>query len=48
MVDRHAVQRLRETAFLTLGLRIVITDEREGEVRHEFHYEGGSGTSWST
>ena len=27
------VQRLRETAFLTRGLRIVITDEREGEVR---------------
>jgi DNA gyrase subunit B len=35
------VQRLRETAFLTRGLLIVITDEREGEVRHEFHYEGG-------
>jgi DNA gyrase subunit B len=35
------VQRLRETAFLTRGLRIVVTDEREGETRHEFHYEGG-------
>jgi DNA gyrase subunit B len=35
------LQRLRETAFLTRGLRIVITDEREGEDRHEFHYEGG-------
>jgi DNA gyrase subunit B len=35
------LQRLRETAFLTRGLRIVITDEREAEVRHEFHYEGG-------
>ena len=35
------VQRLRETAFLTRGLRIVITDEREVEVRHEFQYEGG-------
>jgi DNA gyrase subunit B len=35
------VQRLRETAFLTRGLRIVITDEREGEERVEFHYEGG-------
>jgi DNA gyrase subunit B len=35
------VQRLRETAFLTRGLRIVLTDEREGDVRHEFHYEGG-------
>ncbi|HEX7254407.1 MAG TPA: DNA topoisomerase (ATP-hydrolyzing) subunit B [Gaiellaceae bacterium] len=35
------VQHLRETAFLTRGLRIVLTDEREGEDRHEFHYEGG-------
>ena len=35
------VQRLRETAFLTRGLRIVLVDEREGEQRHEFHYEGG-------
>jgi DNA gyrase subunit B len=35
------VQRLRETAFLTRGLLIVLTDEREGETRHEFHYEGG-------
>jgi DNA gyrase subunit B len=34
-------QRLRETAFLTRGLRIVLVDEREGEDRHEFHYEGG-------
>jgi DNA gyrase subunit B len=35
------VQRLRETAFLTKGLRIVLFDEREGDVKHEFHYEGG-------
>jgi DNA gyrase subunit B len=35
------LQRLRETAFLTRGLRIVLIDEREGEDRHEFHYEGG-------
>ncbi|HEU6444165.1 MAG TPA: DNA topoisomerase (ATP-hydrolyzing) subunit B, partial [Gaiellaceae bacterium] len=35
------VQRLRETAFLTRGLRILLTDERAGEDRHEFHYEGG-------
>jgi DNA gyrase subunit B len=35
------VQRLRETAFLTRGLRITLIDEREGEDRHEFHYEGG-------
>jgi len=35
------VQRLRETAFLTKGLRIVLVDEREGEERHEFHAEGG-------
>jgi DNA gyrase subunit B len=35
------VQRLRETAFLTKGLRIVLYDEREGDEQHEFHYEGG-------
>jgi DNA gyrase subunit B len=35
------LQRLRETAFLTRGLRIVLVDEREGDERHEFHYEGG-------
>ena len=35
------VQRLRETAFLTKGLRIVLVDEREGDERHQFHYEGG-------
>jgi DNA gyrase subunit B len=34
-------QRLRETAFLTKGLRIVLVDEREGEKREEFHYPGG-------
>jgi DNA gyrase subunit B len=35
-------QRLRETAFLTRGLRIAIADERgEGTRRSEFHYEGG-------
>ena len=34
--------RLRETAFLTKGLRIVLIDEREGkEQKKEFHYEGG-------
>ncbi len=35
------VQRLRETAFLTRGLRIVLVDEREGDSTVEFHYEGG-------
>jgi DNA gyrase subunit B len=35
------LQRLRETAFLTRGLRIVVDDERAGGERHEFHYEGG-------
>jgi DNA gyrase subunit B len=35
------VQRLRETAFLTRGLRIALVDEREGEWREEFRYEGG-------
>ena len=36
------VTRLRETAFLTRGLRIRLKDER-GESKHdeEFHYEGG-------
>jgi DNA gyrase subunit B len=34
-------QRLRETAFLTRGLRIVLTDERAGGDTVEFHYEGG-------
>jgi len=35
-------KRLRETAFLTKGLRIVLTDDREDEPRtHEFYYEGG-------
>jgi DNA gyrase subunit B len=33
--------RLRETAFLTKGLRIVLVDERAGGERDEFHYEGG-------
>ena len=34
--------RLRETAFLTKGLKIILSDEREGmEQRKEFHYEGG-------
>src|SRR5436853_671918 len=35
------VQRLRETAFLPRGLRIVLTDERAGGATHEFLYEGG-------
>jgi DNA gyrase subunit B len=35
------VQRLRETAFLTKGLRIVLVDEREGEKRDEFYAAGG-------
>ncbi|HKY25669.1 MAG TPA: DNA topoisomerase (ATP-hydrolyzing) subunit B [Gaiella sp.] len=34
-------QRLRETAFLTRGLRIVLNDERPGGKTEEFHYEGG-------
>jgi DNA gyrase subunit B len=34
-------QRLRETAFLTRGLRICLTDERAGGESIEFHYEGG-------
>ena len=35
-------QRLREIAFLTKNLRIVLTDKRPGQERTEtFHYEGG-------
>ncbi len=34
-------QRLRETAFLTRGLRISITDERGEGAKAEFRYEGG-------
>jgi DNA gyrase subunit B len=35
-------QRLRETAYLTKGLKITIADERgAGKRRAEFHYEGG-------
>lgn len=34
--------RLRETAFLTKGLKITLTDEREDPVRTRvYHYEGG-------
>jgi DNA gyrase subunit B len=35
------IQRLRETAFLTRGLKITLTDERAGGEQIEFHYEGG-------
>jgi DNA gyrase subunit B len=41
MSTETLVTRLRETAFLTRGLRIVLIDERAGGERHEFHYEGG-------
>jgi DNA gyrase subunit B len=34
-------QRLRETAFLTRGLRIVLRDDRAAGQVQEFHYEGG-------
>jgi DNA gyrase subunit B len=34
-------QRLRETAFLTRGLKITLVDERSGGNRVEFQYEGG-------
>ena len=34
-------QRLRETAFLTRGLRIKLTDDRAGEWSEEFYFEGG-------
>jgi DNA gyrase subunit B len=34
-------ERMRETAFLTRGLRIALVDERGGGDRAEFHYKGG-------
>ncbi len=35
-------QRLREMAFLTKGVKIILTDEREEElIEKTFHYEGG-------
>jgi DNA gyrase subunit B len=34
-------QRLRETAYLTRGLAISLTDERAGGKNVEFHFEGG-------
>jgi DNA gyrase subunit B len=34
-------ERMRETAFLTRGLKIVLADERAGGRRAEFRYEGG-------
>src|SRR4051795_7474463 len=34
-------QRLRETAYLTRGLRITLTDERAGGRKVDFHFEGG-------
>src|SRR5947209_1651933 len=34
-------QRLRETAYLTKGLKITLCDERGEGKRVEFHYEGG-------
>ncbi|MCX4268184.1 MAG: DNA topoisomerase (ATP-hydrolyzing) subunit B [Lachnospiraceae bacterium] len=33
--------RLRETAFLTKNLRIILRDEREEKKEETFHYEGG-------
>ena len=39
--DEILIQRLRETAFLTKGLRIVFTDEHARGETVEFHYEGG-------
>ena len=37
----RSVARLRETAFLTRGLKIVLRDERVGGRSQEFRFEGG-------
>ena len=39
--EQILIQRLRETAFLTKGLRIVFVDERAAGQTVEFHYENG-------
>jgi DNA gyrase subunit B len=39
--EQALIQRLREMAFLTKGLRITFTDERADGDRAEFHYERG-------
>ncbi|MEA2298814.1 MAG: gyrase subunit, partial [Solirubrobacteraceae bacterium] len=38
---RTLEERLRETAFLTRGLRITLTDERDAGTSIQFQYEGG-------
>ncbi|MBA2742438.1 MAG: DNA gyrase subunit B, partial [Actinobacteria bacterium] len=39
--EQILIQRMRETAFLTKGLRIVFIDERAAGQTVEFHYENG-------
>ena len=38
---RTLAQRMREMAFLTAGLKIILRDEREEKKERTFHYEGG-------
>ncbi|MBX2859811.1 MAG: DNA topoisomerase (ATP-hydrolyzing) subunit B [Vampirovibrio sp.] len=44
-MDRDVIRtRLRETAFLTKGLKIVFDDKRSGKGPEEYHFEGGIGS----
>ena len=41
MISNSLKIRLRETAFLTKNLKIILEDDREEKRKETFHYEGG-------